>query len=71
MSLTKKDYQELANLIADQFPYTGYEEENKRREEFIQGILPFCRSQNSLFDETRFREWINRRLNGESTKGLG
>ena len=64
MALSKKDFQALADM-------TATIEDDQDRERFMKRIIPFCRGQNALFDEWRFREWIKRRINGESTKGLG
>lgn len=43
----------------------------KDRKVFIENIIPFCYMLNKRFDENKFREWIERRIKGKSTKGLG
>ena len=47
------------------------DDENNSRESLIVWICPVLKANNYRFDEDRFREWIDRRIKGESTKGLG
>lgn len=61
--MTKKDYQLFAEVIAK------IDNENKRNE-IINFLSSVFLKDNSRFDEYRFAEFINRRRNGESLKGL-
>ena len=62
--MTKNDFKQFADAIAK---ISNEEERNK----LIKRLSPIFRVNNSRFDEQRFREWINRRVQGISTKGLG
>jgi hypothetical protein len=61
--MTKKDFKELADIIAG---IDSVEEKNIVLEQMIK----FCEKQNPRFDENRFREWIRRTRAGESLVGL-
>lgn len=61
--MTKKDYQ----LFADAISQIKNKEDRERMIEFVGDI--FSRD-NYRFDEERFREWIKRRIEGKSLKGL-
>lgn len=62
--MTKKHYKEFANALAQ------IQNENER-EKITDFLIPVFTNDNYRFDEGRFREWIRRVVNGESTKGLG
>ena len=62
--MTKKDFKQFADAFADI-------ENAEERENVIKKCIPIFHSNNNLFDEGRFREWIDRRVKGESIKGLG
>ena len=62
--MTKKDFK----VFADGLGFITNEED---REKLINFLIPYFGQINNRFDESRFREWINRRIKGESTKGLG
>ena len=62
--MTKKDFKQFADAFADI-------ENAEERENVIKRLIPIFQSNNFRFDEGRFREWIDRRVQGESTKGLG
>jgi hypothetical protein len=59
--MTKKDFKELANFMAESF------DEN---DSAVKWMEEFCYRNNPRFDETRFREWIRRVRADESLKGL-
>ena len=59
--MTKKDFKELANFMAESF------DEN---DSAIEWMCNFCKRNNPRFDESRFREWIRRVRAGESLVGL-
>lgn len=61
--MTKKDFKQFADAIAE---IKNEDERNK----LIERLNPVFRDNNCRFDEQRFREWINRRVQGISTKGL-
>jgi len=64
--MTKKDFKELANMCAEiDGANAGV------REYVIDFLCKFCYRNNNRFDEDRFREWVKRKVNGKSTKGLG
>ena len=62
--MTKKDFQQLANfcvgIVNDVAPV-----------ELINQMCQFCYENNPRFDSARFKEWIQRKVDGESTVGLG
>jgi len=62
--LTKKDFKQFADAFANI-------EDKKTRNQIINECIPIFRMNNSRFDKTRFLEWIDRKVKGESTKGLG
>ena len=62
--MTKKDFKQFADAFARI-------EDSKEREDLIRNCIPIFHSNNPRFDEVRFQEWIDRRVKGESTKGLG
>ena len=62
--MTKKDFQMFADSFAD---IKNAEE----REIVIMRCIYIFSTINPKFSEKRFREWINRRIKGESVKGLG
>ena len=64
MGLTKKDFKELATMC-------GNIDNELDRSKVIDFCLTFCERQNSMFDRGRFREWVRRVANDESTVGLG
>ena len=59
--MTKKDFKELANLLATEFHENSW---------FVKEMENFCYKNNPRFDESKFREWIRRVRAGESLKGL-
>ena len=59
--MTKKDFKELANLLATEFDENSW---------FVGLVEKFCYENNPRFDESKFREWIRRVRAGESLKGL-
>ena len=61
--MNKKDYQLFAEVIAEI-------KTTKDREKIINFLTPIFKSDNALFNIDLFREFIKRRLNGESLKGL-
>jgi hypothetical protein len=63
MKMNKKDYQLFAEVISK------IESEDKR-EEIIKFLKEIFLTDNILFDESKFREFIRRRISGESLKGL-
>ena len=62
--MTKKDFKQFADAFARV-------EDKEERENLIRNCIPIFHANNSRFDEVRFQEWIDRRVKGESTKGLG
>jgi hypothetical protein len=62
--MTKKDFQVVADAGAAI-------EDDDARELIMDELGHSFRKINPRFDEDRFREWIERRVNGQSTKGLG
>jgi len=64
MTMTKKHYKEFADAIAEIRDET-------EREKVIDLLSPVFRADNWRFERSRFEEWIRRKVNGESTKGLG
>lgn len=62
--MTKKDFKQFADAFASI-------QNEKERQDIINKCIPIFHSNNFRFDEGRFREWINRRVKGESIKGLG
>lgn len=61
--MTKKDFKQFADALAE------YADE-ARREHLIERFCLIFKANNPRFDESRFREWIRRKVAGESTKGL-
>ena len=61
--MTKKHFQ----LFAE---FTAKIENEDEREKQINFICPILRASNFRFDEGKFREFIKRRLEGSSLKGL-
>ena len=59
--LTKKHFKELATIIGLNNDY----------DTLSQSLIRWCHSQNGLFNENRFIEWIRRIKAKESTVGLG
>lgn len=66
--MTKKDFKQFADALAE---IKGGIIQDETRENMIKQLCPIFKSNNYRFDEARFREWIDRKVNGESTKGLG
>jgi len=64
MVMTKKDFKELATMIGESKAQGDYEG-------LIEDLIRFCHGQNGRFDECRFRDWVDRIANNESTVGLG
>jgi len=61
--MTKKDYQLFAEALAKI-------KNNTNREALINFLTPIFRQDNNRFDEGRFKEFIDRRINNKSLKGL-
>ena len=59
----KKDYQLFADAVS-------LIENESKREEIMNFLFNIFVSDNSRFDENRFKEWVKRRINKESMKGL-
>ena len=64
MVMTKKTYKVIATEL-------GILEVCENTEAVIRMLCNLFKSDNARFDEDRFREWIRRIRNGESTVGLG
>jgi len=62
--MTKRDFQQFADAFATI-------KDNKERENIINICCPIFKGNNFRFDESKFKEWIDRRIEGKSTKGLG
>jgi len=62
--ITKKTYKVIATELGE-MPI----EENT--EEVIKMLCSLFKADNARFDESRFREWVRRIRNNESTVGLG
>ena len=61
--MTKKDYQLFGDIISQIT-------EEKEREKIIALIVRVFKYDNSRFNESKFREWIKRRRENKSLKGL-
>jgi hypothetical protein len=61
--MNKKDYQLFAEVISRIVDINT-------REAFITFLVPIFKRDNFRFNEDRFREFIKRRVNNESLKGL-
>ena len=61
--MNKKDYQLFAEVLSKV-------EDDKQREFLINFLHPIFEKDNERFDLHKFKEFIRRRLNNESLKGL-
>jgi len=61
--MTKKDYQLFGDIISQIT-------EEKEREKIITLVVRVFKHDNPRFSESKFREWIRRRRENKSLKGL-
>ena len=60
----KRHYQLIADAVSQ------IEDENKRDHLISFIFVPMFQKDNYRFNATKFREWIERRVKGESIKGM-
>jgi hypothetical protein len=63
MVMTKKDFKELADMLATI-------NDDEERDNLVNRMCEFCLMNNTRFNDGRFREWIRRVRAGEDLKGL-
>ena len=61
--MNKKEYQMFADSVS-------CIKDNETRENMMSFLFTIFRQDNQRFDGSRFREWVKRRVNNESMKGM-